>query len=222
MKRVLLTITIILTTICIVNAQEIVEKKYLKNKFGEQTEEKKAKFVELTVKEPDGTLRYETRNVKDNELIRLESYKEGIPVGKWIPLYGKQLDYDFELVYNEAEYDSIIHFDIINNVVKGKIEGAFEAPIFPQSDNNFRKFVSMNLVYPAPCLEDGIQGTVVSQFIIDESGKLIDLSIMKGANKILDKEAARVIIKSPNWIPAKLNGVPVRVHIVMPTVFVLQ
>jgi len=204
------------------NAQEVVEKKFLKNKYGEQTEEKKAKFIELIIKELGGTLRYETRNIKTNELIRLECYKNGIPVGIWIQLFGKELDYEFELVYNETEYDSIIHFDIVNNVVLGKIEGVFEAPIFPQSENNFRKYVSLNLIYPIPCQENGIQGKVISQFIIDESGKLIDLSIMKSADKILDKEAARVIIKSPDWIPAKLNGVPVKVHILMPTVFVLQ
>lgn len=62
----------------------------------------------------------------------------------------------------------------------------------------------------------------MSQVVIDENGELKNLSILQSAHKILDMEASRVILLSPKWTPAKLNGKPIKVFIIVPTNFVLQ
>jgi len=205
------------------NAQEVIEKKYCKNEYGVPAKsEKKAKFVKLTIKESDGTMRYEIRNLKSDKLVNLKSYKDEMPVGKWIRANGKILDYDFDLVYSEKEYENIIKYDLSEKKVIGEIKGKFEEPIFSEYENNFRQYVARNLLYPIFAAENGLQGKVLSQFIIDENGKIINLSILESAHKVLDKEAARVILSSPDWTPAKIDGEPVKVLVIVPTSFVLQ
>jgi protein TonB len=173
----------------------------------------------LTIKESDGTKRYEIRDLKSDKLVSLESYKKNIPVGKWITVDGQELDYDFELVYSKKEYTNVIKFDIYGNKPIEELKGKFEAPVFPRFRNNFRLYVAENLRYPVKALEKGIQGSVVSQFIIDEDGKIVNLSILESAHKILDKEAARAILESPEWIPAKIDGKPVKVYVVIRNTF---
>jgi TonB family protein len=223
MKKTLLIITILLFSFYFLNAQEVIEKKYCKNEYGVPAKsEKKAKYIKLTIKESDGTMRYEIRNLKSDKLVNLKCYKNEMPVGKWIAANGRELDYDFDLISSEKEYENVIKYDIHEKKVIGEIKGKFEAPLFPQFEDNFRKHIAMNLRYPVPAQENGLQGKVISQFIIDETGKITNLSILKSAHKVLDKEAARVILSSPNWTPAMIDGEPVKVMVIVPTVFVLQ
>jgi|WetSurSiteA1Bulk_404760.scaffolds.fasta_scaffold12588_1 TonB family protein len=217
-------ILLVLLLICQYSfCQEIIEKNYYKNKWGEPaTSEKSAKIYGLTIREKDSTIRNEMRNISNDKLIRLWSYKDGMPVGKWISYNGEEFNYDFELTYTEKEYDGFIKYDIKNKALTQTSGGNFEPPNFPFEENNFQAYVAKRLVYPIFCVENGIQGRITFQFVIDEAGKLMDLSVIKSADKNLDKEAARVIREAPDWIPAKLNGQPIKISTTMQIVFVLQ
>jgi len=223
MRKTFLVVLVSIIASFVLSGQVVIDQKFYKNKYGgPPVDEKKAKFIELTIQDQDSTFRYEMRSIKDNELVQLKMYKDGLPVGKWIYTDGSSLDYDFALPYSTSQYTDIIHYSLAEKTTKQPVVGVFEAPVFPQDENNFPFFISKKLIYPQVATENGIQGKVVSQFIIDESGKLIELSILKSADKVLDKEAARVIRLSPDWKPATLNGQPVRVCITMPTIFRLQ
>jgi protein TonB len=54
--------------------------------------------------------------------------------------------------------------------------------------------------------ENGVQGRVVVQAIINADGSLTDLKIIRGCDPSLDKEALRVISLSPKWKPGTQNG----------------
>ena len=41
---------------------------------------------------------------------------------------------------------------------------------------------------------------------------MIPLAIMEGIDHYLDKDAARIIIESPNWTPALFQGSPVDIY----------
>lgn len=223
MKKIFLAILISLITSLILSGQVVIDRKFYKSIYGgPPVEEKKAKVTEITILEQDSTFRYEMRLLKDNYLVQLKIYKDGLPVGKWIYTDGSSLDYNFDLPYSASEYTDIIHYSLSDKTTRAPVVGVFEAPVFPQDENNFQVFISKKVIYPQVAFENGIQGTVVSQFIIDESGKLVELSIFESADKVLDKETARVIRLSPVWKPAKLNGQPVKVCITMPTIFRLQ
>ena len=64
----------------------------------------------------------------------------------------------------------------------------------------------MYLKYPRQAVEEGIQGKVLVDFVIDEKGKVKDAKVVKGVHPLLDDEALRVINASPDWKPGKVGG----------------
>lgn len=56
--------------------------------------------------------------------------------------------------------------------------------------------------------ESPIQGKVFISFVVLSSGKLTDISIIRGITEAADKAALEVLRKSPDWIPVTLNGKP--------------
>ena len=72
------------------------------------------------------------------------------------------------------------------------------------------KWVYVYMKYPEYAVENGIQGKVLVDFVIDEKGKVRDVSVRKGVHPSLDDEAVRVISASPDWKPGKVDGKKVR------------
>ena len=72
------------------------------------------------------------------------------------------------------------------------------------------KWVYQYLRYPKQALQDGIQGKVLVDFIINEDGKVTDVKVLKGVDEELDAEAIRVISASPNWKPGYVKGKKVK------------
>jgi len=86
----------------------------------------------------------------------------------------------------------------------------------------FRNYIKDNLVYPEEAKKKGIQGRVYVQFTVNSEGKIVNATVARGVDKLLDNEALRVINSSPQWIPGKQNGKAVDVKFTYPVVFVLQ
>ncbi len=86
----------------------------------------------------------------------------------------------------------------------------------------FRDWLAENIRYPGKAREKKIQGKVYVSFIIDESGNLIQPEIKRGADPILDAEAIRVVMASPQWTPGKQRGKTVRVSLTFPITFSLN
>ncbi len=99
-----------------------------------------------------------------------------------------------------------------------------EMPGFNGGDVNveFRKYVFANMKYPEVAAENGIQGKVYVQFVIEPDGRLSNVRVIRSVDPVLDKEAIRVIESSPKWNPGKQRGKPVRVSYTFPITFVLQ
>ena len=85
-----------------------------------------------------------------------------------------------------------------------------------------KKFFNNNLNYPTTCMEQGIQGRVIVQFVVDENGNITDTQVVKRVNPYLDKEALRLISIMPPWNPGTQRGIPVRVRFTMPVTFRLS
>ena len=82
-------------------------------------------------------------------------------------------------------------------------------------------FVNKNLVYPDAAIQMGTQGRVVVQFRIKKDGS-VEVINTQGKDKILEKEARRVIEKLPKLIPGKQRDRPVAVIFSYPIVFKLN
>ncbi len=92
---------------------------------------------------------------------------------------------------------------------------------FPGGEVAWRKYISANVQYPPLALENEIQGTVWVKFEIDEEGNLINPSILRSIDPLLDAEAIRVISASPKWQPAKRGGQYVKESCTTPVKFKL-
>lgn len=69
-----------------------------------------------------------------------------------------------------------------------------------------RKWVYVYLKYPQECIDDGIQGKVLVDFVIDAKGRVRDVRVRKGVHPLLDAEAKKVVESSPEWKPARKRG----------------
>ena len=73
-----------------------------------------------------------------------------------------------------------------------------------------RRWVYVYLRYPASCVEEGVQGRVLVDFIINEKGKVTDVKVSRGVDPRLDAEAVRVVSSSPDWRAGELRGKKVK------------
>lgn len=92
---------------------------------------------------------------------------------------------------------------------------------FPGGMDALYEFIGKNLIYPPSAREASIQGRVIIDFVVEKSGKLSGITLVKGANNDLDKEALRIVSIMPDWIPAEKNHISVRSRYYLPIVFKL-
>ena len=96
-------------------------------------------------------------------------------------------------------------------------------PEFPGGQQALFKYLSENVKYPVIAQENGIQGRVICQFVVNKDGLIVDVEVVRsGGDPSLDKEAIRVIKSMPKWKPGKQRGKPVRVKYTVPVNFKLQ
>ncbi len=96
-----------------------------------------------------------------------------------------------------------------------------EKPTFPGGEAELLKFIAENTKYPEIAKENGIQGRVFVQFVIDKNGNVTNVTIARGVDPYLDAEAIRVVKMLPKWTPGKQRGKPVPVTFVVPINFKL-
>lgn len=97
-----------------------------------------------------------------------------------------------------------------------------EQPEFPGGQAAMMKFLSDNIRYPVIAQENGIQGRVICNFVVERDGSITDVQVVRGQDPSLDREAIRVIQQMPRWKPGKQRGSAVRVRFTLPVVFRLQ
>ncbi|MBK5194837.1 MAG: energy transducer TonB [Proteiniphilum sp.] len=95
-------------------------------------------------------------------------------------------------------------------------------PEFPGGNTAMMKFLGDNIKYPVIAQENGIQGRVICNFVVEKDGSITDVQVVRGVDPSLDREAMRVIKQMPRWTPGKQRGQAVRVRFTLPVVFRLQ
>ncbi|MGD9976913.1 MAG: energy transducer TonB [Bacteroidales bacterium] len=140
-------------------------------------------------------------NIKDNSDIFDSDFKEDAAV--------KIVEFNDQ----EAEVEEYTPFVVVE-----------EMPNFGEGGiDEFRNnYVAKNLKYPDIAAENGIQGRVYINFVVEPDGRVTNVKVVRGVDASLDKEAVRVVSSSPKWKPGKQRGKPVRVQFTIPIIFVLQ
>ncbi len=97
-----------------------------------------------------------------------------------------------------------------------------QQPLFPGGPAALMKYLSEHTKYPVVAQENGVQGRVTVQFVVEKDGSISDVHVLRGVDPSLDKEAVRVVKSMPRWTPGKQNGINVRVNYRVPVLFRLQ
>lgn len=90
------------------------------------------------------------------------------------------------------------------------------------AENKLLNYLGKQIRYPRLAMENGISGTVLISFVVDEKGEVRDIEVVRDPGGGLGKEAMRVVHKMPNWIPGKQRGKAVKVRYRLPVKFRLQ
>lgn len=97
-----------------------------------------------------------------------------------------------------------------------------QQPMFPGGQTALMKYLFEHTKYPVVAQENGVQGRVTVQFVVEKDGSISDVHVLRGVDPSLDKEAVRVVKSMPRWTPGKQNGINVRVNYRVPVLFRLQ
>lgn len=97
-----------------------------------------------------------------------------------------------------------------------------QQPLFPGGPAALMKYLSEHTKYPVVAQENGVQGRVTVQFVVEKDGSISDVHVLRGVDPSLDKEAVRVVKSMPRWTPGKQNGITVRVNYRVPVLFRLK
>jgi protein TonB len=99
-------------------------------------------------------------------------------------------------------------------------------PEFQGGSDALASYLATNIHYPPSvmCYDtgDGPKGRVICQFVVEKDGRITNLHVVRGIDPSLDKEAVRVILSMPKWIPVESQGKKVRVRYTLPINFRLQ
>ncbi|MBC9795037.1 energy transducer TonB [Sinomicrobium weinanense] len=134
-------------------------------------------------------------------------------------LFDEPIDVD-DIPETETVSDEPVSINLVESV-----------PVFPGCEDaedklkcfqeSMIRHVQKNFSYPEWARERGVEGKVYVTFIIDKDGNITGVN-MRGPDKSLEKEAARIIDKLPKMTPGKQGNRAVRVPFSLPITFRLK
>ncbi len=176
----------------------------------------------------------------DNELIPITRHEEVKPpepppppkVVEVLHIVSDDIEIDDELEIEDTEADEETTIDITPFVANMQEEEESdeaqvffiveEMPEFPGGELALRQFIANAIKYPVIAQENGIEGKVYVNFVVNKDGNVSNARVIRGVDKSLDEEALRVVNNLPIWKPGKQRGKAVRVSFSVPISFVLQ
>jgi periplasmic protein TonB len=112
--------------------------------------------------------------------------------------------------------------DVIGDVGTDQVFTVVEQmPEFPGGEAAMLKYLT-SIPYPPIAKENDIEGSVYIRFVVDKAGKVTEVTVAKGSDRILNEAALEHIKKMPQWKAGKQNGKEVKVQYIVPIKFVLQ
>jgi TonB family protein len=160
----------------------------------------------------------------DNEAIRVvktlpkftPGRQNGKPVAVWYTLpvtFKLQGNYESQIVTEQSSKNTK-QTDVVYRSVE-------QMPQFPGGEAALMKYIQSNINYPPMAAQNNIHGHVVVQMVIDETGQVGEVKVVRSIDEDLDKEAIRVCKSLPKFTPGRQNGQAVAVWYTLPVTFKL-
>jgi protein TonB len=163
----------------------------------------------------------------EEEIIPITKQEEKPPPPPPPPPEVIEIIEDDEEIENEAEVEDTESDEDVEIEIEEEDDEEFfmvveNMPEFPGGDLGLMKYIQKNVKYPAIAKEYNITGKVYVSFIVDRSGSVTNVKIVRGVDKNLDAEAMRVVKSLPKYKPGKQRGKAVRVMFTIPINFTLN
>ena len=97
-----------------------------------------------------------------------------------------------------------------------------QMPQFPGGEAALMDYLASHINYPPMAAKNNVQGRVVVQFVVEKTGHVGDVKVVRSVDKDLDREAVRVCKSLPQFVPGRQNGQPVNVWYTLPITFSLR
>jgi periplasmic protein TonB len=97
-----------------------------------------------------------------------------------------------------------------------------QMPVFPGGDAALMAYLNKNIRYPGAARENGIEGTVMLQFVVGTDGSISEIKVLRDIGGGTAEEAIRVVKSMPKWTPGNNNGTTVPVYYNLPVTFQLS
>ncbi|MFM6998197.1 MAG: energy transducer TonB, partial [Bacteroidota bacterium] len=136
-----------------------------------------------------------------------------------LDLISTEIDDDAAVEIMEVEaVEEVFNFVNVENkpLFPGCEDLATEEERFNCFNTKTRQFIGKNFEFPEMARQMGIQGKVWVSFIIEKDGRITDVTVDRGVDKLLDEEAVRVVKLFPKMTPAKVGGRAVRMRYSLP------
>jgi TonB family protein len=169
------------------------------------------------VKNGDGRCACNVDPFSDLPHVEMGEVRKGLKTGTWT---GSVLN--GTVTYTE-EYQQGLLVSGISNWQGQKFEYTeVESSAAPRKGMaDFYNDVGKRITYPRMARRLGIEGHVYVEFVIQQSGELTDVKVIKGIGGGCDEEAARIIKLAPPWEPGYQRGRKVRQRYTLPIIFKL-
>lgn len=89
-------------------------------------------------------------------------------------------------------------------------------------EGSLPRYIYQHTTYPAKAKEQKIEGAVVIGFVVEPSGQVSTVKVMKAVHALLDEEALKIVRALPRFTPGYHEGKPVRVQMYVPVRFSLK
>ncbi len=124
-----------------------------------------------------------------------------------------------------ATHQSTINIESLENTNEVNIDSVYDMPeipaIFDGGKKDMNQFLLTHIKTPTKYKEP-VKGKVFVRFMVEKSGQLSKIYLVKGLSDECNLEALRVIKQMPKWQPATQNGIPVNSWQTLPINFVLE
>jgi protein TonB len=87
------------------------------------------------------------------------------------------------------------------------------------AERKLLEFIYKNLDYPALARENGIEGKVLVQFVVEKDGSITQAQVVRDIGGGCGQAVLRVLGEMPRWIPGSQQGRKVRVLFSLPVRF---
>ena len=144
------------------------------------------------------------------------------PPPEVIEIVEDEVEIEEELEIEDTEADEDVMIEIEEEDDEEFFMVVENMPEFPGGDLGLMKYIVNNVKYPPIAKEYNITGKVYVSFIVDKTGNVTNVKIVRGVDKNLDAEALRVVKSLPKYKPGKQRGKPVRVMFTIPINFTLN